>query len=217
MSSLFALFLLTSLANIITPGLGVTMIVVIAAQFGWRKTIGACFGTAVGIIVLFLVGMSGVGVIVSTSPLLFAGIKTAGALFLFWLAWKTWHKPPIRLVMKKDAPAPDPADETGAKLFWKCFILSLTNPQPIVFCISLFPQFIDPALDYWTQVLVMIAVYASMVFVMMVVYALMADRARRFLSKGRGPRLISRGSAVVFALIGLFVITNAVSGFCEVL
>ena len=47
-SSLFALFLLTSLANIITPGLGVTMIVVIAAQFGWRKTIGACFGTAVG-------------------------------------------------------------------------------------------------------------------------------------------------------------------------
>ena len=216
MSSLFALFLVTSLANIATPGLGVTMIVVIAAQFGWKKTLGAALGTALGIAVLFLAGMSGVGVIVATSPLLFAGIKTAGAFFLFWLAWKTWQKPPVRIVFNEEDAKPSD-QETGAKLFWKCFVISLTNPQPIVFCLSLFPQFIDPALAYWPQVLLMIAAYAGIVFVMMVLYALLADRARRFLAKGRGPRLINRTSAVVFALIGLYVLVNAVTGLFEVL
>lgn len=220
-SSLFALFLLTSFANIATPGLGVTMIVVIAAQFGWKKTLGACLGTALGIAVLFLIGVSGLGVIVATSPVLFAGIKTAGALFLFWLAWKTWQKPPVKIVTnhseKPSDNTPATADVPGAALFWKCFVISLTNPQPIVFCLSLFPQFIDPTLSYWPQVLLMIASYAGIVFVMMVIYALMADRARRFLAKGRGPRLINRTSAVVFAAIGLYVLTNAVTGLAELL
>ena len=38
MSSLFALFLVTSLANILTPGLGVVMIITLAAEYGWRRT-----------------------------------------------------------------------------------------------------------------------------------------------------------------------------------
>ena len=37
MSHLFALFLVTSLANIVTPGLGVAIIVIMAAEYGWRR------------------------------------------------------------------------------------------------------------------------------------------------------------------------------------
>ncbi len=62
MSSLFALFLVTSLANILTPGLGIAF--------------------------LFIAGMSGVGVIVASSPMLFAAIKLLGACFLIWLSLK---------------------------------------------------------------------------------------------------------------------------------
>ena len=68
MSSLFALFLVTSLANILTPGLGVVMIITLAAEYGWRRTMSGALGTALGIAFLFIAGMSGVGVIVASSP-----------------------------------------------------------------------------------------------------------------------------------------------------
>ena len=83
MSSLFALFLVTSLANILTPGLGVVMIITLAAEYGWRRTMSGALGTALGI-----AGMSGVGVIVASSPMLFAAIKLLGACCLIWLSLK---------------------------------------------------------------------------------------------------------------------------------
>ena len=43
MSSLFALFLVTSLANILTPGLGVVMIITLAAEYGWRRTMSVSY------------------------------------------------------------------------------------------------------------------------------------------------------------------------------
>ena len=88
MSSLFALFLVTSLANILTPGLGVVMIITLAAEYGWRRTMSSALGTALGIAFLFIAGMSGVGVIVASSPMLFAAIKLLGACFLIWLSLK---------------------------------------------------------------------------------------------------------------------------------
>ena len=86
MSSLFALFLVTSLANILTPGLGVVMIITLAAEYGWRRTMSGALGTALGIAFLFIAGMSGVSVIVASSPMLFAAIKLLGACFLIWLS-----------------------------------------------------------------------------------------------------------------------------------
>lgn len=211
MSSLFALFLVTSLANILTPGLGVVMIITLAAEYGWRRTMAGALGTALGIAVLFIAGMSGVGVIVASSPMLFAAIKILGAGFLIWLSVKTWRKTPPKIVIgATGAPVPENAREG---LFSKCFILSVTNPQPMIFCVSLMPQFIDPALPYVPQVAVMIALYALMVFVCMIFYALIADRMRVFLARGSGPKLMTKASAAIFMLLASWVLWNTAQPF----
>ena len=64
-----------------------------------------------------------------------------------------------------------------------------------------------------TMAVVMTAAYAFMVFAAMVVYAVLADRVRTFLAKGRGPQLINRASGAIFVLMALFVGINAVSAF----
>lgn len=89
-----------------------------------------------------------------------------------------------------DAPSVQVPDNAGEGLFSKCFILAVTNPQPMIFCVSLMPQFIDPEIAYIPQVTFMIAVYALMVFVCMIFYALIADRMRVFLARGSGPKLM---------------------------
>ena len=222
MSHLFALFLVTSLANIVTPGLGVAIIVIMAAEYGWRRMFWGSLGVALGITALFTIALSGVGVVIAASPALFAAIKLAGAVFIFYMAWQTWRKPVVdfgRLERSRTNPGgADCAQAEQAKprtdfdrgLFGKCFIISLTNPQPIVFGVSVLPQFIDPTKPYVEQAALMIAVYTVLVFVVMEIYAMAASRARVFLLKGKGPLIMKRVSAGVFVLIGLAVLASTV-------
>ncbi len=224
MSHLFALFLVTSLANIVTPGLGVAIIVIMAAEYGWRRMFWGSLGVALGITALFTIALSGVGVVIAASPALFAAIKLAGAVFIFYMAWQTWRKPVVdfgRLERSRTNPGgADCAQAEQAKprtdfdrgLFGKCFIISLTNPQPIVFGVSVLPQFIDPTKPYVEQAALMIAVYTVLVFVVMEIYAMAASRARVFLLKGKGPLIMKRVSAGVFGLIGLAVLASTVKG-----
>ena len=211
MSSLFALFLITSLANILTPGLGVVMIITLAAEYGWRRTMAGALGTAAGIGLLFIAGMSGVGVVVASSPMLFAAIKLLGAGFLIWLAVKTWRKVPPKIII--DAPGVKVPAHADEGLFSKCFILAITNPQPMIFCVSIMPQFIDPEIAYIPQVALMIAVYVLMVFACMIFYALIADRMRVFLARGSGPKLMNKTSAVIFMLLACWVLWNTAKPF----
>lgn len=224
MSHLFALFLVTSLANIVTPGLGVAIIVIMAAEYGWRRMFWGSLGVALGITALFTIALSGVGVVIAASPALFAAIKLAGAVFIFYMAWQTWRKPVVdfgRLERSRTNPGgADCAQAEQAKprtdfdrgLFGKCFIISLTNPQPIVFGVSVLPQFIDPTKPYVEQAALMIAVYTVLVFVVMEIYAMAASRARVFLLNGKGPLIMKRVSAGVFVLIGLAVLASTVKG-----
>ena len=74
----------------------------------------------------------------------------------------------------------------GLANFTKGIVISLCNPQPIIFGISVLPQFVDPQQPYVAQAVLMISVYAVMVFINLVVYAILAERARRFFTGPRG-------------------------------
>lgn len=212
--SLFLLFLTASIANIATPGLGVALVVTLAAQYGWRRMIGGCWGLAIGIGILFVLALSGVGLIVATSPMLFAAIKVMGALYIFWMAWQTWHKPPVNMGVLQSAQKKQRVfPEKG--LFQRCIVISLTNPQPLIFGVSVLPQFIDPARSYIGQAVLYIVLYVLLVFVFMLAYAMAASRAREFLSRGNGPLLMKRVCAAVFIAIGIAVLISSVKGLVE--
>lgn len=206
--SLFSLFLITSFANIITPGIGFIMVIGLSLQRGWKKTVFALLGLAVGIAILQIVGLSGMGIIISKSPALYAGIKVAGALMLFYLAWRCWIKSGHGAIKVKEH-----AGNEKDTFFWKSVLISLTNPQPLVFTISVFPQFIATDVAYWPQVTIMIVVYAVMVFGAGLLYAVMAAHARRFFEGESGAKLLNRISAVIFLLIGLLVLWLAAKPF----
>lgn len=205
MSELFALFLATSLANILAPGLGAVMIVTVSLQCGWKKALWGSLGLAVGIGLLFVMAVSGLGVVITSSPALFAGIKLIGAIYLVWLGIKTFRKDTSKNAGLIKHATHDDSESSWAQ-FRKCTIVSLTNPQPIVFALSVLPQFIDPHIAYVPQVSLMISVYCLIVFACMMGYALLAERARRFLSGPSGPQTINRTSGVFFIALAGWVL-----------
>lgn len=207
MSELFMMFLATSLANILAPELGTVVAVTTSLQYGWRRSVWSCMGLACGIGILFSIALSGIGIIIASSPKLFTAIKLAGAIYLIYLGIKTIRKDAGRTAGLLKHAGSDHED-TIWKHFSKSILISLTNPQAIVFCLSVFPQFIDPEISYVPQVSFMIFVYVLMVWAVMQMYAVLAGQARRFLSGPQGPRLVNVASGVVFILIALYVLAR---------
>ena len=166
--SLFSLFLITSLANILSPGMGVIFAIVLSLQQGWHKTVFFSLGQAIGISILFTAAMSGMGVVLANSPTLFNVIKIAGAFFILYLGWRSWHKPAMHFGTSPDKEKSEgrhAVPEDGLANFTKGIVISLCNPQPIIFGISVLPQFVDPQQPYVAQAVLMISVYAVMVFI----------------------------------------------------
>ena len=175
---------------------------------GWGRAIPGCLGLAVGIGALFVLALSGMGAVLAASPSLFEALQIAGAVFLAYLG--------VRTILKKPRGASlighqDEAEGGLVREFFKCAAISASNPQPIIFGLTVLPQFIDPTLSYTLQSAVMIAVYTLIVFVFMLAYAVLAARARVFLSGPRGPRLINIISGSVFLLLSAFLLWRALA------
>ena len=124
----------------------------VAAQRGVRAGFQAASGVFVGDAILMLLSATGVASILHTLPALFILLKYVGAAYLGWIglnmlraAWRgRRHPAPASL-----APAAAPMREQDSRHpMRKALVISLLNPKAILFFISFFIQFVDPAYPY---------------------------------------------------------------------
>ena len=129
---------------IVLPGPNSLYVLSVAAQRGVRAGYTAASGVFVGDAVLMLVAALGGASLLKSSPQVFLAVKIVGAAYLAWMglqlmrsAWRGWHTPP-------DAAAP-PQPVDVRQPFRKALVVSLLNPKAILFLLSFFIQFVDPA------------------------------------------------------------------------
>lgn len=205
--SLFSMFIVISLANIFAPGAGVVYAITTGIQGGLRGNFWCRVGLAVGILVLMTASVSGLGVIVANSPTIFTVLRFIGIAYLIYLGIKAWRAPATSLIADGAIPA-----HNGRRQFAEAFMLQITNPQPLVFFISLLPQFIDQKLAYIPQVVIMTIVYSFLVFAVMTIYTFAVARARTFFKSPQTSLILRRTSAVFFFIIAALVIVTMIRG-----
>lgn len=205
--SLFSMFIVISLANIFAPGAGVVYAITTGIQGGLKGNFWCRIGLAVGILVLMTASVSGLGVIVANSPTIFTVLRFIGIAYLIYLGIKAWRAPATSLIADGAIPA-----HNGRRQFAEAFMLQITNPQPLVFFISLLPQFIDQKLAYIPQVVIMTVVYSFLVFAVMTIYTFAVARARTFFKSPQASLILRRTSAVFFFIIAALVIVTMIQG-----
>ena len=205
--SLFSMFIVISLANIFAPGAGVVYALTTGIQGGLKGNFWCRIGLAVGILVLMTASVSGLGVIVANSPTIFTVLRFIGIAYLIYLGIKAWRAPATSLIADGAIPA-----HNGRRQFAEAFMLQITNPQPLVFFISLLPQFIDQKLAYIPQVVIMTVVYSFLVFAVMTIYTFAVARARTFFKSPQASLILRRTSAVFFFIIAALVIVTMIRG-----
>ena len=141
----FWTFFLGTVFIVLLPGPNSLYVLSVAAQRGVRQGyLGAC-GVFTGDLVLMVLSACGAASLLKTSPLLFMAVKYIGAAYLGWIGLQMllgcWRRLRAGVVVV-DPVAPVLRDTHPFK---KALAISLMNPKAILFFISFFVQFVDPA------------------------------------------------------------------------
>ncbi|WP_138895084.1 leucine efflux protein LeuE [Streptomyces chryseus] len=134
---------------ILLPGPNSLYVLSVAARRGIRTGYTAAAGVWCGDAVLMVLSAAGVASLLQANALLFGIVKYAGAGYLTWLAigmmraaWSMWRS--RHELADAGAPAADAAP-AAERPFRRALVISLLNPKAILFFISFFVQFVDPA------------------------------------------------------------------------
>ena len=143
-----ATFVLGTIFIVLLPGPNSLYVLSVAARRGvGAGYLGAC-GIFVGDLILMVLSATGAASLLRATPWLFLLIKSAGAIYLAWVgvsllraAWTMWRR-------RHEAASDALPQRDQRRPFRTALMISLMNPKAILFFISFFIQFVDPAYPY---------------------------------------------------------------------
>ena len=181
----YAAYLLACIVIIIVPGPTVTLIVANSLRHGTRAGLLNVAGTQAGLAVMVVIAGIGLSSVIAALGHWFEWLRLAGAAYLIWLGWKMFRS------AGTDLEGGEPARRPRGGFFLQGALVALSNPKTLLFFGAFFPQFLDPARDHSTQIVIMGA--TALVFAALSdgAYALLSGRAGHLLSQRR-VRLLSK-------------------------
>lgn len=142
-------YILGTIFIVLLPGPNSMYVLSVAAQRGVRAGFAGACGVFVGDFVLMTLAATGAAGLLQANPALFAIVKYAGGAYLAWLgiamlrgAWAGWQQR-----RQGQSVATAPALDMS-RPFSRALLISLMNPKAILFFVSFFVQFVDPAYPY---------------------------------------------------------------------
>ncbi|WP_198552830.1 leucine efflux protein LeuE [Psychromonas sp. Urea-02u-13] len=144
----YVTYLIGALLIILLPGPNSLYVLALSANQGKRIGWTAVAGVLLGDSLLILATALGAVTILTAYPAIFMVIKYAGAAYLIYIGYhliagaiKSWRQVDEQSLEK----AVENKATTGGKAFRKALLVSLLNPKAILFFLSFFAQFVDPA------------------------------------------------------------------------
>lgn len=176
---------------VLLPGPNSLYVLATGTRQGVRAGYQAAAGIFLGDSVLMTLTAAGAASVLHLLPVLFMAIKLAGALYLGYLGYQ----------LLRSAWRPGPAQvhrisSRASRPFRRALLLSLLNPKAILFFLSFFVQFVDPA---YAHPALPFVILASILQCLSVLYlsALIFGGARLAAALRRRQGLARTGSALV--------------------
>lgn len=141
-----ATYVIGTIFIILLPGPNSLYVLSVAAKCGVRAGYQGAAAVVVGDTVLMVLAAAGIGSLLAAYPNVFAVIKYAGGGYLAWVgiqliraAVERWRHGAEMAVLDESTP------QDASHPFKRALVISLMNPKAILFFVSFFIQFVDPA------------------------------------------------------------------------
>lgn len=200
----YLFYLVIVAITVASPGPGVILTLSNAMRHGVKPALAGVTGISLGILIIAVVSASSVGVLLATSALAFTILKYIGVAYLIYLGIKLWRSPAIRLDESKEITR----NSDYFVRFKEGLLVSVLNPKPIFFFMSLFPQFINHQQSYLLQFTYLTFTFCGVILIVHTVYALLANTIKGWLLSPKGTKIVNRAGGSVFILFGFGLATS---------
>lgn len=179
-----------------SPGPGNLFFAANAARFGFAATVPANAGYHLATwIVTAAIGL-GFLTVMDQAPQLFAVLKTAGSLYVLWLAWKL-----VRAGVLSGAQEPQPAGFTDGA------VLLVLNPKAYVIIALMFSQFLAQEEDgRLLPVLLITTIFTLNNLLAFTVWALAGGRIAKLFRTSAGARRLNVLFGAVLAAVAVWML-----------
>ncbi len=197
----YLVFVSISILYIAAPGPAVFLAINRGAVHGVKKSSLTLLGNSTGLAIMAFISAVGIGAIITNSPILMQVVKIVGALFLLYLGIKM-----VVLANKVKLLSSTGQVHASSKSSFSFYkdgvILALSNPKPIIFFTSIYPQFISYGAHQSVQFFILGASFSILSFFLLSSYVV--------ISRHTFGRLMTQKRIIVFNWIsGLLLIAIA--------
>jgi threonine/homoserine/homoserine lactone efflux protein len=188
-------FVAASAILLIIPGPTILLVISYALGGGMRAALPVAVGVALGDFTAMTLSLLGLGALLATSALLFGILKWVGAAYLVWLGIGLWRAGARFNVEGSAGPTP------ARNMLSHAWLVTALNPKSITFFVAFLPQFLDPTLGFWRQMLIFEATFLGLAFANAIGYGLIASRAHTLVQSPRAIGIFNRvgGSLLIGA------------------
>lgn len=191
-------FILASMLLTIAPGPDILYVITQSITRGKKAGFITVLGLCTGLIVHTAAAAFGISAILQQSALAFKILKYAGALYLFFLAWKALREKNPDLSQMQTKP------KEGTSLYRQGILMNVLNPKVGLFFLAFLPQFVNmQAGNIPGQMILLGFLFMLQTILIFSAIAFFAGSLGQKLLKGpKIAKYINYAKAGVFVLIG---------------
>lgn len=192
-------FVLVAVVMEITPGPNMGYLAIVSLTRGRRAGLAAVNGTALGLLIVGILGAFGAAAAVSDSPVLYQMLRWGGVLFLLWLAWDGWRSSGGDI-------AATPDEGVDGRYALRGLITNLLNPKAFLFYISVLPNFFRPGANVVGNAVELTLIYVVIATIVHTSIVLAASSMGRFLQTPLIVSRVSKGLSLLLAVIAFWLL-----------
>lgn len=186
-------FILASILLTLSPGPDILYVLITGLSRGVKAGLLLSFGLVSGILLHTSLVAFGVSAVIKSSDTLFLGIKLAGALYLLYLAYKT-YKNPVHISIE-----PTDVSQRKTSLIKQGLLMNVLNPKVTLFFMAFLPQFLwDKSGEYIFQFFSLGLLFMAQAFLVFSLVTMFSSRFYKLIKSH--PK-----SALVFKYVQIFV------------
>ena len=199
-----ATFFLAAILLALAPGPDNIFVLTQAALRGKIAGLAVTLGLCTGLIVHTTAVAVGIAAIFRTSALAFTVLKSLGACYLLYLAWKAFRAAATSIHPAKTS------EISRARLYRRGIIMNITNPKVSIFFLAFLPQFADPARGPLTvQIILLGGIFIIATILVFGGIALLAGTIGEWLNRSaRTQQIMNRVAGTIFVGLALKLLTT---------
>lgn len=186
----------------LTPGMCMTLAMVLGMTQGVRHSLWMMVGELAGVGLVAAAAGAGVAALMLRQPEMFALFKWLGGAYLAYLGIMMWRSRGRMAIPEAGLEA---APAGRGQLVVQGFVTAVANPKGWAFFVALLPPFLDAERSLAGQLGVLVALILAIEFTCLLLYATGGSRLRRLLSRGGSVRLLNRIAGTLIVGVGLWL------------